>query len=90
MASIAETNTEKVVHVYRVGTWVGRCSLVGQGKGNCIACHIIVGVFPIKIHVGTALAAIPSRINISAPCIYATTGWPGSKFSKQILTSPKQ
>lgn len=47
-------------------TWVGGWPLVGQGTGNCIACHIIVGVFPIKIHVGTALAVIPSRINIFA------------------------
>lgn len=46
---------------------------VGQGRGNCIACYIIVGVFPIKIHVGTAYSLARgsgntlSRINISAP-----------------------
>ena len=61
---------------------MGRRLLTGspRQRQNCIVRHIIVGVFPIEIHVGIVPRrnALPHKY-ICAATLHVSTGWSGTR-----------
>lgn len=53
-----------------------------RGKGNCIACRIIVGVFPIEVHVYIYIThrrnALPHKY-IRGVDLQRSMGWPRTR-----------